>query len=126
MNGIVEIQIDGKKHVLRFGYHGCMEFERRLFKNTNDNNAKILTDLIYAGMFGEAMRSEKAVPDYADAYDLHESLAEEENYAEQSEKVWTVYNESKYGKDFQKRLAEFKKKAEDYVKESEVSEQTQV
>lgn len=124
MNGIVEITVSDKKHVLRYGYHGCMEFERRLFKNTNDNNAKISTDLIYAGMFGEAMRNEKAVPEYTAAYDLHEELAEEDNYSEQLEKVWTVYNESKYGKDFQKRLAEFKKKAEE-LNVNEQSEQIQ-
>lgn len=116
MNGIVDINLNEKKVTLRFNYHACMEFESRLFKNATDNNAKVLTDLIYSGLFGEAVRNEKPVPAYSDSVDLLDELANLENYAEQTEKIWNVYNESKFGKDFQERLKEFAKKK---VEESE-------
>lgn len=114
MNGIVEITVKKKKHVLRFGYHGCMEFEARVFKNPTQNQGKLLTDLIYSGIYGDCMRNEKPAPEYGEVYDLTDALSEEKDYSEQMDKVWKCYNESKWGKEYIARLAEFgKKKAEE-------------
>lgn len=117
MNGIIDIVIGEKTTRLRFGYHACMEFERRVFINVSDNNAKIFTDLVYSGLFGEAMRSEQPVPTYADAYDLLEGMALEDGYDEKTTEIWNTYYQSKWGADFQKRLTEFteanKKKADE-------------
>lgn len=89
-----------------------MEFEARLFKNPTSNSAKVLTDLVYSGLFGEAMRNEKPVPAYSYAADILDELANQDDYDTQSENIWNVYNESKFGKDFQERLKEFAKKKE--------------
>lgn len=114
MNGIVEVNAGGKKTVLRFGYIACMEFEKLIFKNATQNSAKVFTDLIYSGLLCEAVRNEKAIPDYGVAYDLLEVLTSEEDYNEQTLKIWNTYNESKWGQDFQKRLNELNtKKKED-------------
>lgn len=116
MNGIVEITVKKKKHVLRFSYPGCMEFEARVFKNPTQNQGKLLIDLIYSGIYGECMRSEKPAPDYGAVYDLTDSLSEEKDYSDQMDKVWKCYNESKWGKEYLAKLAELGKKK---VEESE-------
>jgi hypothetical protein len=98
MNGIAVIKANGDEHTLRFGMVAVAEFERRMFTNPTASSAKILIDLIYAGMYGEAMRSEKPAPTYTEAYDIHESIAEDaEDYAKQMERVWTALRESKHG-----------------------------
>lgn len=120
MNGVVEIKIDDTTtHVLRFNMHGSMEFERRMFANPSENSIKIFTDLVYSGMFGESVRNSGSVPKYSDAADLVELLNEHKDGATQSEEVWNTYHESKYGKDFQKRIDEFNKKKAEAEKKAE-------
>src|SRR6478736_1288909 len=115
MNGVVEITVKKKKHILRFGYHGCMELELRLSKNPDENSAKTVTDLVYSGLYGESMRSEMPKPAYIDVCDLVDNLSEQDDYSDQIQKVWDCYNESKWGKEFVAklealRLEELKKK----------------
>jgi len=116
MNGIVEIKSGKKTYTLRFSYVACMEFERRIFINPTDNPAKVFTDLVYSGLFGEAMRNEKPATEYGVAYDILDEISELDNYDEISGKIWDTYYQSKWGADFQKRLDAFtkanKKKAE--------------
>ena len=107
MNGIIELKAGKKTYKLRFNYNACMEFEQKLFNNPSASQAKTLTDLIYSGLFGEALRSETAVMPYGDVCDLLDELSLEKNYSEQIKKVWNIYNESKWGADFQERLKEF-------------------
>lgn len=117
MNGVVEITItqSGKfkgVHKLRYGMIGCMEFESRSFNTPALNNGKVLTDLIYAGIYGEAARVEKPVPTYPDVVDLVDALSEEETYSEQIGAIWETYHNSKWGKEFQKKIDELTKKKE--------------
>src|SRR4051812_12477015 len=106
-NGIVELKGVEKKYILRFGYQACMEFERRsissMTASAGQNNITLASDIIYAGLYGEALRNEKPIPKYSDAVDLIDDLSETDNLSEQIESVWDVYNESKWGKDFRKR-----------------------
>lgn len=113
MNGIVEITVKEKKHILRFGMQGCFEFQTRVFKNPTQNQGKLLTDLIYSGIYGECMRSEKPAPEYSEVYDLFSDLSEEKDYAEQMDKVWKCYNESKWGKEYMAAISELSKKKAD-------------
>lgn len=104
MNGIV---IVGNR-TLRFGYQACQEFEQCIFKNASTNHAKIFTDLIYAGIFGDALRNGKPTDGlYQEAYDLLDEVSEQDNFAELQLKIWDTYYNSKWGADFQKRLKEF-------------------
>lgn len=116
MNGVAEIKItkgDLKgTYKLRYGMIGCMEFEVRSFNNPALNNGKVLTDLIYAGIFGEAARAEKPIPLYADVVDLLDELAYEDDYSDQIGRVWETYHTSKWGQDFQKKIDELTKKKE--------------
>lgn len=110
MNGVVDLKAGGETYRLRFGYVACMEFEKLIFKNATQNSAKIFTDLIFSGLMCEAVRNEQPIPEYGAAYDLLEILTSEEDYSEQTLKVWNTYHESKWGKEFQARLNELTKK----------------
>jgi len=116
MNGIIEITVPSGKKRLVMNYYATMEFEQAFFKNTTGNNAKIFTDLVYSGMYGEAMLSYTQMPTYQEAVMLVSEMADQDNFDEVSLEIWDTYNQSKWGKDFQKRAVEFaleqKKKAE--------------
>lgn len=116
MNGVVEITITKGElegvHKLLYGMMGCMEFERVSFINPTDNQGKMFTDLIYGGIYGERMRSQKPMIKYEEVAHLVDEFANEDNYSQQVEAIWIAYNESKWGKDFQKRMAELAKKKE--------------
>ena len=109
-NGLVEITVKGKKHLLRFSYPACMDFEIRVFKNPSSNNGKMFIDLIYSGMLGDALRNEKPEPAYPEVYDLADKLTEEDNFQEQQAKVWEAYNQSKWGKEWMAKIEAFNKK----------------
>lgn len=117
MNGIIDVKVGKVTHRLRFGYHACMEFERRVFKNASENLAKIFTDLVYSGLFGEAMRSEQPIPEYGMAYDLLEEMASLKDYDKLTTDIWETYYASKWGADFQKRLTDFAEQSKKKVKE---------
>lgn len=112
MNGVIDVKAGDKVYTLRFSMHGCHEFERRLYTNPSDDKVKALTDMIYGGLYGEAMRNEQAAPEYSDAYDLLEALYNEDDYIEQSLALQRVYEESKFGKQSIARAEELKKKME--------------
>jgi len=113
MNGLVELFDGENKHVLRFGYPACMEFEVRCFpkdRKISPNLGKINVDLIYSGLLGEAVRNDKPIPEYGVAYDLHDAVAEQSDYSDQIQRVWDTYHASKWGADFKARMEEFSKK----------------
>lgn len=118
MNGVVEIKVNGKSHTLRFGMLGVMEFERQNFINPTTNNAKIIVDLLYAGLYGEAMRAEKSPLSYGKVVGLHDDLAEQEDYSAQIEAVWKAFGESKYGAEYLKKMEELGKAAKKKAEES--------
>lgn len=114
MNGIVQIKVKEEVHQLRFNIHGCAEFEQRTFKVVSENPVKIVTDLIYAGMFGEAMRNDLPPKDYGEVCDIVEQLHEEADSQVQIDQVWKTYEESTHGKKFVEtinKVADGKKKA---------------
>lgn len=113
MNGIVEITVKKKKHILRFGMQGCFEFQTRVFKNPTQNQGKLLTDLIYSGIYGECMANEQPAPDYKEVFELFNDFSEEDNYSEQLDKVWECFNLSKWGRDYMKAVTELGKKKAD-------------
>jgi len=115
-NGVAEIKVTkgdfAGTYKLRYGMIGCMEFEVRSFNNPALNNGKVLTDLVYAGIFGEAARSERPAPLYPDVVDLLDALAYEDDYSDQIGRVWETYHQSKWGQEFQKKIDELTKKKE--------------
>lgn len=118
MNGIIDIKVPilGEKRLV-MNYFASMEFEKAVFRNANDNTAKMFTDLVYSGLYGDSMISANQMPTYQEAVLLVAEMAEQDDFDEVSMKIWNTYNESKWGADFQKRIAAFneenKKKAEE-------------
>lgn len=116
-NGIAKITIhegDQKgEYTLRFGMLGCAEFERRVLMNPTPNNTKLLIDMIYGGLYGEAMRNEQAVPKYSLSEDILESLEGQEDYHQQTMDIQKTYEESKFGKQSIEKFNNLKKKLED-------------
>lgn len=110
MNGIVEITVKKKKHVLRFGMQGCFEFQLRNSENPTKNQAIMITNLIYSGLYGESMASGKPAPDYKEVFILTNDLYEEDNYSEQIGKVWECFHQSKFGRDWMDAVTELGKK----------------
>lgn len=116
MNGVFEIQTESGIVKLRMNYYASMEFEQAFFRNASGNSAKIFTDLVFAGLYGEASISGSKMPEQLDARRLVAEISERDDFDEISVKIWDIYNESKWGKDFKKRIDEFaaasKKKVE--------------
>lgn len=110
MNGVVEIQAGESKHTLRFSVHGCGAFQQRLFANPDKEPAKILTDMVYSGLYGEAMRNGQMAPEYSLAYDIVDIISGQEDFDKQSNAIWDTYNESVHGRDFAKKLDLLSKK----------------
>lgn len=118
MNGIIDVKVGKVTHRLRFTYPAHIEFERRCVKNVDGNAAKILIDLVYSSLYAEAMRTEQPIPEYSVAFDLVDEMSLLDDWTSISDKIWEVYNISKYGADFQKRIKDYndqqaKKKAEE-------------
>lgn len=128
MNGIVEISIKGKKHRLRFNVQAFMEFEPRVLKanhlqGTSAYNTKVMTDLVYCGLFGEKLRSDQPIPTYDEFMDLFEEFSEEPDFAEQLQKVSEAFGESKRGKGMIEYGQEIAKKKAQESQQEEVNEQ---
>lgn len=114
-NGVYEItNSKGKVTQITLGYNAAMEFEKRYFAhiiaNDSPNQAIMLTDLVYAGMYCNSMKNGSKVQPYGIAYDLVEDIASMENFATVSSEIWATYYESKWGQDFEKRVNDAKKK----------------
>lgn len=107
MNGIIDVTVPSGKRRLVMNYYASMEFEQAFFNNATGNSAKIFTDLVYSGLYGDSMISANQMPTYQDAVLLVSEMAEQEDFDEVSLKIWDAYHESKWGKDFQKRALEF-------------------
>lgn len=120
MNGIVEINLNEKKIILRFSWQASIIMEKitaeRILNGEPTNDAIIFTDIIYTGLYGDAMATRKPIPNYEVAYNLCDELANDmPDFAEQKAKIEKVYFETKFGDDFLNRVIDFKKKAEDQV-----------
>lgn len=111
MNGIFTLKVGKKSHKLIFNLLSVLEFERRSFFNHAENNAKLITDIIYAGLFGNAMREEQPLPPYSQAFDIHDEIAEKDDYDEVRMKIFNAFNESKYGGEFLQKMLDFQKKS---------------
>jgi hypothetical protein len=119
-NGVFEIE-NGKETVkLLMGFNAASEFETRYFKHITSGIAPsegiLFTDLVFSGMYCNALRNGSQIPSYGEAFDLVEAIGQNDNFNEVRVKLWNVYYESKWGIDFKNRLDKFlndgKKKVE--------------
>lgn len=104
MNGIYEIEIDEVKTVLHFNLFGVNEFQRRMVNFPSSDNIKVLTDLLYGGIYGNTMSKGMAVPLYETANDLMEVIMAMPNKALITENIWNTFNESNHGADFMAKI----------------------
>jgi len=119
-NGVFEIKLEGKTIKLLMGFNAASEFETRYFKHITSGVAPsegiLFTDLVYSGMYCNALREGAQIPSYGDAFDLVEQLGQTDEFYDVRTKLWNVYYESKWGADFKARLDTFidanKKKVE--------------
>lgn len=110
MNGIIKIKVAKKDYILRFSYLACQDFEKRIFKHPSSNNVKLLTDLVYSGIYGEAVRNDEVMPLYSAAYDIIEDMSAQKDFKDLSDAIFECYNKSKYGSEFVKRIEEYSQK----------------
>lgn len=119
-NGVFEIKNGDKTVKLLMGFNAASEFETRYFKHITSGIAPsegiLFTDLVYCGMYCNALREEKQIPTYGEAFDLVEAIGQKDDFNDVRVKLWAVYYESKWGIDFKNRLEKFlndgKKKVE--------------
>jgi len=114
-NGVYEItNSKGKVTQITLGYNAAMEFEKRYFAHIlakdSPNQAVMLTDLVYSGMYCNSMKNGLKIKPYSAAYELIEDIAELDTFPTISAEIWATYYESKWGQDFENRLNEAKKK----------------
>lgn len=113
-NGVFEIKLGEKTITLLMGFNAASEFETRYYKHIVSGVAPsegiLFTDLVFSGLYCNAVRNGSMIPSYGEAYDLVEKLGEQYDFIEIRTKLWAVYYESKWGIDFQKRIEEFTKK----------------
>lgn len=118
MNGIVELKVKGKPLILKFGVQAAMLFQTIAAKNALDpqsteNHLKLMGDLFYAGLFGQALRSQSAVPTPEQAADIFDEFGEEKDFMAQMDVIWKVWTDSVWGQELLRISEEIgKKKAE--------------
>ncbi len=119
MNGICEIKVKDKTYPIKFGMVAVEEFGRMCKNNVSENSNKIMVELIYAGMFNHAIANRLVAPSFQYVYDLVEEFNEENDCADQYDKVWTCFNESKHGSEWLKVVTDLaKKKGENLLKQT--------
>lgn len=113
MNGVIDIKALGQTHTLRFGMVGVGEFERRQMINFTENTKKVIVDLVYGGLFGEAMRNEKPAPAYSLATDICDELATDTKVLDA---IWLCFEQSNNGIDYLNRIEEKTKELKELKK----------
>lgn len=118
MNGYAQITVSNKEggqevRHLYFGRQAVEEFGRRIAATFSDNSFKIATDMVFAGLVGYNTKMDIPPPLYTEVYEMMEEFTEQEDYEKQYEGVQKAFWESKYGREYQTKLADFKKKAEE-------------
>jgi len=117
-NGVFEIKNGRETIKLLMGFNAASEFETRYFKHITSGVAPsegiLFTDLVYSGMYCNALRNGEQIPSYGEAFDLVEELGQTEDFTDIRTNLWNTYYESKWGTDFKNRLDAFidKKKVE--------------
>jgi len=102
MNGVLEIEIKGQKHTLRFGVQAGLLFksyivQHKMKAGTLESNYALLGDLFYCGLYGEAIRKQRQPLTYEEAMDLFDEFGSEENFANDSNRMWAAWGESSAG-----------------------------
>ena len=99
MNGIVSVEVEGKKIDLHFGMVSTQIFAEkvdaemaRLAERGSDkiSDIKFLAIIIYSGICNKADINETQYPDFADCYLLAENIASEQ-YVEQQKVIWNAW-----------------------------------
>jgi len=114
MNGVFEIQ-NGKDVIkLMLGFNASAEFEKRYYQHLISGYAPsegiLFTDLVYSGMYCQAIKTGTLIPKYEKVFELVEQLSELDYFNDVRNSLWASYYESKWGADFQKRVDAFLKK----------------
>lgn len=111
-NGITKIIVGGKEYPLLFGRAAVEEMSRRSSEKLSNNGVKLLTDLVYSGLLNRAIKDDSEFPSYSDVYDLVEDFQLEEDSSEQYEKIWKIFESSRWGSQWLEKLNEIKKKVD--------------
>lgn len=122
MNGYYDFKdAEGVVHSLYFGRQAAEEFARRVEKHLTDNTFKINVDIVYSGMANNMTRLDMPMINYSDVYDMLEKLLDEDPdlFAKQMAEIEKVFWESKYGREYEAKLEEVKKKAEQEIAKME-------
>lgn len=110
-NGVFEIKLGKETIKLLLGFNASSEFETRYYRHLVSGIAPsegiLFTDLVFSGLYCNAIRNGETIPAYGDVYELVEKLGEQDDFNEIRTKLWAVYYESKWGMDFEKRVKEF-------------------
>lgn len=125
-NGIFDIKAGSKTVQLMMGFNAASEFETRYFRHISSGIAPsegiLFTDLVYSGMYCNAVRNGTQIPSYGEAFDLVEEIGQLDSFNETRLNLWNVYYESKWGADFKKRLDVFMESTKKKVEESQLSQ----
>lgn len=121
-NGKTIITVGGKEYLLHFGRAAVEEMSHRAADRLTPNRIKMFTDLIYSGMMNSAIATDTPFPSYPEVYELIEDFQDEEDASEQQTKIWNVFEQSRWGAEWIKKLEETKKKVDLAVMEMEKAE----
>lgn len=114
-NGRCEIKVgegaEERTFPLLFGLAAVREMARRTVEGFTANEIKVLTDLVYAGRMNAAIADDLPFPSYGECYALIEEFQSRADATEQFDRVWEVFNTSKFGAEWLKTVDEAKKKA---------------
>lgn len=113
-NGVFEIQHGKQVIKLMLGFNASAEFEKRYYQHISSGvvpgEGILFTDLVYAGMYCQAVKTGSLIPKYENVFQLVETLSESEDFNDIRNSLWLTYYESKWGQDFQNRVQDFLKK----------------
>lgn len=113
MNGVCEMRIAGKVYPLKFGIVAVEEFSRLCSDNVSKNANKAMIELIYSGLFNHAIANRLPAKSFSEVYDLVEEFNNEDDAADQIEKIWETFNQSKYGSEWLKKIEGLAKKKDE-------------
>lgn len=109
-NGMAEITVAGVKYPLLFARLAVQEMTTRSLTNPSGNPVLLLINLIHSGLLNHAVFTDSVHPLYPETYLLVDMFAEEEDAKEQEQKLWNIFESSRWGADWVAKLEEAKKK----------------
>lgn len=108
---------NARTYPLLFGMAAVREMARRTMDGFTANEIKLVTDLIYSGSLNYAISQDLPFPTYGEIYSLVEEFQEQEDATQQFDRMWEVFNTSKFGAKWIETVEEAKKKAMELLAE---------